>query len=256
MRPSLFITRFPDGKVGGKVYDASAVKRMTEKMKKRSQEISEARQKALDRAKLTEVVFHGTNQAFDSFSNSRLGQSTQTRSSTMAFFFTDSPECAGYYAQYASKQTISEINSFESTAKKLKEEADRQEKIATKTGKWSAYEKAYQAWEDFEIAGLREPENTGACIYPVRLKMSNPLELDFDENDSLSPWSMDDIISDAKKNGHDGVIIKNISDNPGEKMVKCTHLAVFSADQIVSVFDQKTEIRHDVKRRAKQSLSI
>ena len=69
MRPSLFITRFPDGKVGGKVYDASAVKRMTEKMKKRSQEIIEARQKALDRAKLTEVVFHGTNQAFDSFSN-------------------------------------------------------------------------------------------------------------------------------------------------------------------------------------------
>lgn len=256
MRPSLFITRFPNGKAGDKVFDDSAVKRMTEKRKRSSKDVIEAQQKILDDLALTDVVFHGTNQSFDSFSDKRLGQSTQSRSSTMAFFFTDSPECAGYYAQYASKQTISEIDSFESTARKLKEEADRQQQIAVKTGQWEAYEEAYQAWEDFEIDGLREPENTGACIYPVRLKMLNPLEVDFDENESLSHWMVDEIISGAKENGHDGVVIKNIADNPGEKMVKCTHFAVFSAEQIISVFDQKREPSCGPKKSVIKSPSL
>lgn len=229
---------------------------MTEKMKRRSKDIIEDQQKILDKLELTEVVFHGTNQSFHSFSDKRLGQSTMSRSSAMAFFFSDSPECAGYYAEYASKQTISEINSFEVTSEKLKAEADRLEKIAKTTGNWGPYEEAYQKWEDFEIGGLREPEGTGACIYPVRLKMANPFEVDFDKDESLSPWSMEDIIANAKKNGHDGVIIRNIADNPGEKMVKCTHLAVFSADQIISVFEQKKEPAQELKKGASKSLSI
>ncbi len=204
---------------------------------------------------VTGVLYHGTNQPINEFSRDRLGQSTRSFSSYKAFFFTDDPGCAAAYAMHATRSTVASVEEFESKRDELQKNAERLEAIARRTGDWDAYEKAYEAYENCEMDAIREPEGTGACVYPVRLIMKNPLVVDmadrigFDSVDTLG------VVNKAQADGHDGVVIKNISDTPGDVAFTCTHIAVFNPNQIQSIFHQESANRFEAKKKLDQPKS-
>lgn len=72
---------------------------------------------------------------------------------------------------------------------------------------------------------------SGQQIYPVYLSMENPLEYDF-ENKFKEPDVIINISKQAKKQGHDGVILKNVFDAPIGK--PATVYLVFKPTQIKS----------------------
>ena len=60
--------------------------------------------------------------------------------------------------------------------------------------------------------GMKKPLTMSEVIYDSYLKLSNPLELDFNGQEKTEPW--DDIVAKAIAGGHDGIIIKNVIDVP------------------------------------------
>lgn len=175
------------------------------------------------------VVYHGTNQEIRSFSKSRRGGSTQSISSKLAFFFTDSSEVAGEYAAKAGRTVRSDIKAYEKKSKELKKKVDQLERRARLTGEWEAYERAMEEYENFEIETAREDDTLGQNLVPVFLRIENPLVHDF-EGIPMQVGMVEKLVTMARKNGNDGVIIKNIVDPSPSS----THYAVFDAKQIKS----------------------
>jgi len=179
-----------------------------------------------------QIVFHGTNQPFDTFSHHRLGMSTGSNGgATLGFFFTSSRDEAADYAENAGKRVVSGIDKHEREIERLKREVDRLERIARRTGDWGPYELAVQQWEDLEIGATREDASVGARIIAAHLVMHNPYEVDFKGGYITGAGDFDQMIRDAKASGHDGVICRNINDSPKGGYIS-DHFIVFSPGQI------------------------
>lgn len=185
---------------------------------------------------VSRVVYHGTNQPFVEFSSERLGENTGSLSSAHGFFFADDPECSFEYALAASRKLVSDKASFEQKSAQMKATIDKLERVARSTGNWSAYEEAYDAWESLEIDAMNEPEGIGCCIYPVRLLMSKPLVVDMSQDELGEQRNTINPVTKALSSGCDGVVFLNIADNPGERLIVCTHAMVFKKEQIVPLF--------------------
>jgi hypothetical protein len=98
----------------------------------------------------------------------------------------------------------------------------------------------------------------GGNVMPVYLSMQNPLVVDA-ENQMYT--KVEDIIRKAKKDGYDGVILKNIIDSPGAagslRTYEHTAYVAFNPNQIksatgnIGTFDETNpDIRFDIKARA------
>jgi hypothetical protein len=157
------------------------------------------------------VFYHGTNASFDSFSASKLGGMTGAESAKKAFFFTDRPKTADYYAVGDAGSAESAMN-----AKKFK--------------------------------GLETVQKYNMNVMPVYINMKNPLIHDF-KGKVYRDTTYADIISKAKSEGHDGVILKNTYDagelNKIDAVMKGRFkgeniIAVFKPEQIKSVFNKGT----------------
>jgi len=180
------------------------------------------------------TVYHGTNQPIEQFDLARGGIATgDNAGAKKAFFFTDNPEVAQQYATNAGERVVSNIAKFEKEQARLKKEVDRLEKVAQRTGQWEPYEKAMSKWEDLEIGATREDASVGANIVNTHLSIKNPKEIDFKGGRLSAAKDMDALIDQAKKDGHDGLILKNLEDSP--KMgIPSNQYVVFEPTQIKS----------------------
>lgn len=183
------------------------------------------------------VVYHGTNQTFDTFSKKRGGMSTgDNAGATKGFFFTSDPDEAHEYALNAGRRVVSNVSAFEKEQERLRKAQERLELIAQRTGAkkdWDAFYRAYEAWETFEIDATREDETVNTQVVAAHLSMQNPLEVDFNNGSRSEHGNIDDVISMALKNGNDGVIMRNISDRPKLMDVGISdHYVVFRSNQI------------------------
>lgn len=183
------------------------------------------------------VVFHGTNQSFDAFSKDTLGSATKSHSSKLGYFFTSSPRVASEYAQHAGEHQIAGRIEHEKTTEKLMKEVDRLEEVAQRTGKskdWDRVQEATEKLEAHEFGGIRQDVSTGQNVLPVFLAMKNPKVLDAKGKDpSAFPGGFYETIKKAKRDGFDGVILKNLMDNPLSDEVS-DHYAVFHNTQVKS----------------------
>lgn len=182
------------------------------------------------------IVYHGTNQSIDSFNKDRLAGATFSQSSKEGFFFTDNPDVAHEYADNAAQRVVSNVSDFETRSEQLKSESERLEGIAKKTGNqsdWNKANEAMSAWEDYEIGATRE-EDTGQNIIPAYLSMRNPFVVNAG---GRSPFELrpgfTDLIKQAKDNGHDGVIFKELKDAVRTSGA-ANHYVVFDSAQIKS----------------------
>lgn len=130
------------------------------------------------------TVFHGTSRKFENFDDTKLGEATKANSAKAGFFFTDDVETAKSYPKAENWRKVDEL-------------------IAQ--GKMQEAEKL-----EAQIFNNTAPSN----IMERKLVPQNPLEIDADGanfNDFSEQMGM--AIEQAKKQGNDVIIFKNLSDS-------------------------------------------
>lgn len=170
------------------------------------------------------VVYHGTDEAFTTFSSERLGESTQAVSASNGFFFTDDAVTADSYARYAAT---------DARVAELIRDAEK----AERAGNWDLYDKKIVEAEALEHKHRNEKYGTfgGQNIKPVFLKLENPIEIDAGgEYFTAISEDINDAIYDAMDGGHDGVIIRNLDDAAGLSNRVADHFVVFEPSHIKS----------------------
>ena len=177
--------------------------------------------KAVDASGNPVMVYHGTADPIEQFSKSKLGESTRAQSAKQGFFFQDNPSYARNYADYAAN---------EARVQTLVDKAY----AAEKKGDWDGYDKFLRQAEELE-SSFRKDYGAGQNIYPAYLDMKNPFVFDAKgESYTYIEDSLTNIIKKAKKQGHDGVIFRNLDDIPGKTNAISDHYVVFEPEQIKS----------------------
>ncbi len=180
-------------------------------------------------------VYHGTNQPFKQFSAARKGASTRSSSSKEGIFFTDNPDVAAGYADMAARHVVAGVSEFEKKRDELRRAYERLDKVAERTQRpqdFDAAERAMEAWETHETDAIQD-EDQGQNVFPAYLKMLKPLELDAKQAYGLTDLA--ETIKKAKAAGHDGIIIRNSTDNGSfDSDLVSDHYVVFSPRQVRS----------------------
>lgn len=174
------------------------------------------------------TVYHGTISNIKKFSPSFKGAVTGAESAKEGYFFTDSPEVATSYSNYAAT---------DAKVKKLLDEG----RDAEKKGDFDTSDAKLLEAEQLEDAFRADfsKRQQGQNIMPVFLSIKNPLVID--AKGEFYSAIEDDItakIKEAKESPeYDGVIIKNLDDAPGLVDIIADHYVVFKPSQIKSVFE-------------------
>lgn len=190
--------------------------------------------KVVDEAGSPIVVYHGTNQSFESFSRKRIGKNTSAASST-EFFFTEDPREASEYASLAARTQVQDAVSVE------KRSADLQKKIARaeRAGNWDLAEKLQIELEDVEFGSINA-EDAGHQIYPVYLSIKNPRVVNM--GGRFDAHALAKEIKAAKKGGNDGLQVVGVYDPVSDRpeAFTTTQWVVFGPEQIKSVNNRGT----------------
>lgn len=168
------------------------------------------------------TAYHGTNQEFDVFVLDQVGQDKKGATSKEGFWFTDSMEEGQQYADYSAKRSVPNQIDHNQKVQNLLSQIDQAEKQRN----WNLYDKLTEEVESLEFGALRA-EPSGQKVIKAVLEMQNPFVIDA----SQEGYSQQGIIDQAKREGHDGVIFKNISDSPQGGLTTTQYL-VFNPSQI------------------------
>ena len=164
------------------------------------------------------VVYHGTaNFKGSKFDAGNLGTSTGAMSASQGFFFTTDSETAEAYADLAANIEV----------KKLLAKYER----AERNQQWDKSQEFLVAAEKLDAQKHR-----GQSIMPTFISMKNPLIIDAKgASAGTGDVGITDWIADAKSGGHDGVIIRNLRDDPrGTVGRPADHFVAFASNQIKS----------------------
>lgn len=174
------------------------------------------------------IVYHGTNQDFTHFDESRIGVNTNAACS-VAFFFTEKPVEAAEYADLAARTQIIDAVSHEVKIESLRKQIVASEKKMD----WSTAERLYLEMEDLDLGAIND-DPSGQVIYPVFLNAKNIEILDL--GGSFDGHRVAAAIQRAKSEGKDGLKLTGVYDpvaaRPGA--FDTTQWVVFRSDQILS----------------------
>ena len=181
--------------------------------------------KAVDDNGAPIVLYHGTDADFEGFSKSSLGGVTNVKSAEQGFFFVNRPDVASSYARHAAER---------GKVAKLIAQSEKLEK----KGKFDEADELLVQAEELEEQ-INRLGGQGANVLPVYIDIKNPKEIDAkggfftDIEEGLTKQ-----IEKAKQQGHDGVIIRNLDDDPGRDGVIGDHYVTFEPTQIKSIFNR------------------
>jgi hypothetical protein len=176
----------------------------------------------VERARLDRAVeqgfdidaFHGTKGDIAEFDPGLLGATTGAPSARVGFFFSAEPETAGTYAKNAKVDEVNpalladanRVNELKRV--KMGEEVRR----LRDNGLLDEADKLNAELTDFTELNLDEiPEELGQNIIPVKLRLQNPLEHDF-QGGSYREISYKDLLDQARREGKDGAVFRNTRD--------------------------------------------
>jgi hypothetical protein len=154
-------------------------------------------------------VFHGTNQSFDTFDSSTLGNNTKSSSAKEGFFFTETLNEAKEYANMSASKNLPNEKDFE----EKEEEYIKKLEDAQRKNDFELYEKINQEMEEHAFNAIYS-EPSGQKIYSAYLNIKNPMIVDCKDENQINKVlsNLASVISFAKKNGHDGVKLIDIQD--------------------------------------------
>jgi hypothetical protein len=197
------------------------------------------------------VVYHGTAYDFSEFSPEKLGSNTGAPSARAGFFFTARPKTAEYYSK-------GQFPNLESAAKAKRQTAYVYD---TPTGEYQEGARVI----DVEFS----EEGTTPNIMPVYLSLQNPLTYDF-KNKVYRDKKYWELIDQAKKEGRDGVILKNTYDSGEYSRFDAIIRGRFKGEDIYIIFKPnqiksaignigtfdptKPDIRYSLRQQAGQTL--
>ena len=177
--------------------------------------------------------YHGTNQDLTYFDDTKKGSATNVKSAKEGFWSVADKTTADSYADFAStEQPLAE----------LKKELEKSEKRQD----WDKFDELTRRIEEVELSLLSKgPNERGAKTYELFVKFKNPYVFNAQNRQFVKIQSdINNAITFAKDNGHDGVIITNLQDKPllGEygEQTSATHYLAFSNTQIKSVDNRGT----------------
>ena len=192
------------------------------------------------------TAYHGSRENISSFDPAKLGSNTKAGSAKEGFFFSSSPENSAYFAEIAKDRGAGDLmrewTSLKTAARRLDKSIGLQmskdynakispwsnnpnqwEEVIEKSELYSprVLEKASErAAVSARIEEIKEALNFknfdrlpghsalgGQTIYPVNLRMNNPLEHDF--AGAVRHGELAKLLRNAKKSGQDGVIARN-----------------------------------------------
>ncbi len=164
-------------------------------------------------------VFHGTTRDFEIFDASKLGEASGSKSGQAGFWFTDDVSTAKSYSKAENEKIVGE----------LLKQGKKQEAVKLEN----------KIFADKDPRFLKE----------ISLDLKNPKIIDakgkrYNELDEVlvGDDAIQDIITKAKAEGRDGLIIKNLSDHADYSVYKpATHYLVFNPANIKTK-SQLTEI--------------
>lgn len=85
--------------------------------------------------------------------------------------------------------------------------------------------------------GMRKPATQRDVTYPVYLRMKNPKTVDFSGKEKTEPWN--ELVAQAKAEGHDGIIVTNVIDVPRGMFGSIQEPIEQYAGTVYGVFDPK-----------------
>lgn len=183
------------------------------------------------------VVYHGTDSNFNEFSKGKLGSNTGAPSAREGFFFTDRPKTAHVYSQgFIPWQERVQSDNI------IYDEIRLQEKLAAKGA--SHYTKLsnkdVKTYAQKRVEELRQHlmERGGPNIMPVYLSIQNPLVHDF-KGARWRDVAYKQLIDNAKRLGHDGVIMTRTYDGGQGPLVRLVGAATkgFGSETIYVAFE-------------------
>jgi hypothetical protein len=188
------------------------------------------------------VVYHGTPGKLEGnfFDPNRLGSSTGAKDAKKGFYFSDSPLTAEAYMGENYKYTPQEGQRLEQLTKRNEALQSELENIrSTYSSPSDAVLASRKLRNEYSqnLAEMRsiddnvKTQKSGTSL-DVYLSMKDPLTFDFKRN-GYDEATTSRIISEALNNGNDGVIFKNMMDDPEGGRVSDIYVA-FSPEQIKS----------------------
>lgn len=237
-------------------------------------------------------VYHGTTGDFSRFDRSYRGSNTRARSAKQGFFFVDDPEVAGQYAfaatprpgreskeawdvwgelQRKEQDLYKQMRAYEEehaiNAYRYKHGEDSEYDVIKQ--EWhksvreteAAFDKAQKIKDRFGSGTLHGAYSSyqikggfayGANTVPVYLSIQNPLVHDF-HGRGYRDVTYNDLITQAKKAGNDGVILLNTEDAYASMEDHNVYVA-FNATQIKSAIGNKGGYRSN-RANVTESLS-
>ena len=192
--------------------------------------------KVVDKQGKPLAVYHGTNQTISNFDTERGGENTKAESAYQGFYFTDSAEVAGMYADQSARTQVPNAPDHEARVEELLAQISR----AEDAGDFDTAEELTLEVEDLDIGATQE-EPSGQSIMPVYLRIESPLEYDMKgkhpHDDPSGGLAV--LIEKAQDSGNDGLVIHNMQDDPEGSDELSTHYIVFDPKQIKSATGNK-----------------
>jgi hypothetical protein len=181
------------------------------------------------------VVYHGTRADFSSFSTDQAGSASEANSAKGGFFFATNRDTANTYATAKTFADREKIGAAQSRLDALIDGLDDYDNIPPSVQKQIDKQSAVLDRLQDEY-GRFFPD--GANVVPAYVSIKNPLIVDMA---GYSEKSFSEIISQAKSGGHDGVIIRNTTDDAHYSLdevaaepAKTDLIIAFSPEQIKS----------------------
>lgn len=152
------------------------------------------------------VVYHGTTGVFSAFDQALFGLTTGAKSARRGFFFIDRADVAGEYAEVFGERG----------EKALQMRVEGLEARAQASGMrddWDAHQSALEEYERLALGADRKV-TLGANVIPAYLALENPRVYDF-KGKAWEEGRMDMELRVAHEDGNDGMIFRNVQDDPG-----------------------------------------
>lgn len=199
--------------------------------------------------------YHGSAGDIDQFNPNMLGRNTNAASADHAFFFSNNPKDADYYAQLAKDRQPKQQRAFE-LMQRLSDETEQSRKFMERYDRYNM-EKHGMPSEAREFAERRIErlqdrmrsladssilEDQAPSITPVNLRIENPY---FVDKRGSAYGDITKHLSEAKKSGNDSVVFFDITDPESSS----THIAVFDPSRIRStqaIFDPAKKQSRDI----------
>jgi hypothetical protein len=134
-------------------------------------------------------------------------------------------DIAWAYAESAARKLVPDQAAHEARVAALLEGAER----ASRRGDHDLSERLYLKAEELETRAL-QAEPAGARVLLCEVVLENPLEVDGSSRAVVRDLGA--VLRAAREAGHDGVIIRGISDTPAGAVEPDDHVAVFTPETV------------------------